>query len=406
MDVIYRYVAAIDIGKRQSVVHVHTPTVEETRSFGMMTADLLEMADWLRDCQVQQVVMESTGVYWKPIYNLLEGEEFDLWLVNARDFRAVPGRKTDVQDSLWLSDLMRHGLLRRSFVPPKAQRELRELVRYRRSLIEERAREFNRLEKVLEGANIKLGAVASKLTGKSVRLMLGAMVNGEEDPETLAELAKGRLRNKHDELVQALQGLMGEHQRFLLKEQLGHLADLDARLLRLELEIEARLRPFDDELKRLRTIPGVGQRVAQELLVEIGWDMSRFPSAQHLASWAKLSPGNNITAGKRKQGRTGHGNRYLRTTLTEAAHAAGRKKGTYLQSQYQRLAARRGKKRAAIAVAHSILTIAYHLLSRQTEYQDLGANYFDERKEQTVVQRLQQRLEKLGYQVDLTKQTA
>lgn len=405
MEVVYRYVAAIDIGKRQSVVHVKTPTLEATRSFGMMTADLLELADWLHECGVQQVVMESTGVYWKPIYNLLE-EAFDLWLVNARDFRSVPGRKTDVRDSEWLCDLMRHGLLRRSFVPPKPQRELRELVRYRRSLIEERAREFNRLEKVLEGANIKLGAVASKLTGKSVRLMLGAMVNGETDPETLAELAKGRLRNKHDELVQALQGLMGAHQRFLLKEQLGHLGDLDARLLRLDLEIGERLRPFEDDLKRLQTIPGVGAKVAQELIVEIGWDMSRFPSAQHLAAWAKLCPGNNLSAGKRKHGRTGHGNRYLRTTLTEAAHAAGRKKGTYLQSQYQRLATRRGKKRAAIAVAHSILTIAYHLLSRKTEYQDLGANYFDECKEQSVVQRLQRRLEKLGYQVDLTKQVA
>ena len=406
MEVVYREVAAIDIGKRQSVVHVQTPRLKETRSFGMMTTELLELADWLHECEVQQVVMESTGVYWKPLYNLLEGDDFDLWLVNARDFRAVPGRKTDVQDSHWLCDLMRHGLLRRSFVPPKAQRELRELMRYRRSLIEERAREFNRLEKVLEGANIKLGAVASKLTGKSVRLMLGAMVNGEDDPETLANLAKGRLRNKHDELVQALQGLMGAHQRFLLQEQLGHLADLDARILRLDLEIGERLRPLEDDLKRLQTIPGVGPRGAQELLAEIGWDMSRFPSAQHLASWAKLCPGNNTSAGKRKHGRTGHGNRYLRTTLTEAAHAAGRKKDTYLQSQYQRLAARRGKKRAAIAVAHSILTIAYHLLSRKTEYQDLGANYFDERKEQTVVNRLQRRLEKLGYQVDLTKQVA
>jgi transposase len=406
MEVVYCAVAAIDIGKRQSVVHVKTPTVAETRSFGMMTADLLELADWLRACGVQQVVMESTGVYWKPIYNLLEGDAFDLWLVNARDFRSVPGRKTDVQDSEWLCNLMRHGLLRRSFVPTKAQRELRELVRYRRSLIEERAREFNRLEKVLEGANIKLGAVASKLTGKSVRLMLTAMVNGETDPEVLAELAKGRLRNKHDELIPALRGLIGSHQRFMLKEQLGHLADLDERLVRLSAEIEARLRPFADDLERLTTIPGVGQRVAQELLVEIAWDMSRFPSAQHLAAWAKLCPGNNLTAGKRKHGRTGHGNRYLRTTLTEAAHAAGRKKGTYLQSQYRRLAARRGQKRAAIAVAHSILIIAYHLLAHKTEYQDLGANYFDERKEQTVVQRLQRRLEKLGYQVDLTKQVA
>lgn len=406
MDVVHSNVAAIDIGKRQSVVQVHTPTLQETRSFGMMTAELLLLADWLRQCQVQQVVMESTGVYWKAIYNVLESDEFELWLVNARDFRAVPGRKTDVKDCQWLSDLMRHGLLRRSFVPPKAQRELRELVRYRRSLIEERSRAFNRLEKVLEGANIKLGAVASKLTGKSVRLMLTAMVNGENDPQTLANLAKGALRNKHDALVQALQGFIGSHQRFMLREQLGHLDELDERVTRVTQEIDERLHPHDDDLTRLRTIPGVGARVAQELLVEVGWDMSRFPSAQHLASWAKLAPGNNTSAGKRKHGHTGHGNRYLRTTLTEAAHAAGRSKDNYLQAQYQRLSARRGKKRAAIAVAHSILSIAYHLLSRKTTYQDLGANYFDERKEQTVVHRLQRRLEKLGYQVDLIKQVA
>lgn len=406
MEVVYERIAAIDIGKRQSVVYIRTPSLEATRSFGMMTADLLALSDWLQECQVEQVAMESTGIYWKPIYNLLEGDGFELWLVNARDFRAVPGRKTDVQDCRWLGDLMRHGLLRRSFVPPKAQRELRELVRYRRSLIEERAREFNRLEKVLEGANIKLGAVASTLSGKSVRLMLKAMVSGERDPEVLADLAKGRLRNKHQELVQALRGLMDSHQRFMLQEQLGHLTDLDERITRLDEEIEARLRPFEADLARLRTIPGVGFRVAQELSAEIGFDMGRFPSAQHLASWAKLCPGNNLSAGKRKHSRTGHGNRYLRTALTEAAHAAGRKKGTYLHAQYHRLASRRGKKRATTAVAHSILTIAYHLLCRKSEYQDLGANYFDERKEQTVVRRLQQRLEKLGYQVDLTRQAS
>lgn len=406
MEVVYERIAAIDIGKRKSVVYVHTPRIEATRSFGMMTAELLAMADWLRDCQVDQVAMESTGIYWKPIYNLLEGNGFDLWLVNARDFRAVPGRKTDVQDCRWLGDLMRHGLLRRSFVPPKDQRELRELVRYRRSLIEERSREFNRLEKVLEGANIKLGAVASTLTGKSVRAMLTALVAGERDPEKLADLAKGRLRKKHNELVHALRGLMSDHQRFMLKEQLGHLADLDERITRCDTEIEQRLHPFEADLARLRTIPGVGFRVAQELTAEIGFDMSRFPSAQHLAAWAKLSPGNNITAGKRKHGRTGHGNRYLRTALTEAAHAAGRKAGTYLHAQYHRLSARRGKKRATIAVAHSILTIAYHLLTRKTSYQDLGANYFDERKEHTVVLRLQRRLEKLGYQVEMQRHSA
>ena len=406
MEVIYSHIAGIDIGKRQSVVYVRTPKVETTRSFGMMTEDLLSLSDWLHECGVRQVAMESTGVYWKPIYNLLEGDEFELWLVNARDFRAVPGRKTDIQDAQWLGDLLRYGLLRRSFVPAKAQRELRELVRYRRSLIEERSREFNRLEKVLEGANVKLGAVVSKLTGKSVRLMLEAMVAGESNPEKLAALAQGRLRQKHTELVQALHGILGAHQRFMLKEQLGHLSELDERITRLDAEITERLCPFAQELERLQTIPGVGPTIAQELAAEMGLDMSRFASSQQLAAWAKLAPGNNESAGKRKHGRTGHGNRYLRAALVEAAHAAGRKAGTYLHAQYRRLAARRGAKRAAVAVAHSILTIAYHLLDRHTTYQDLGANYFDERKEQQVVQRLQQRLERLGYTVDVHKQVA
>lgn len=406
MEVVYSHIAGIDIGKRQSVVYVRTPEVEETRSFGMMTEELMGLADWLHECGVKQVAMESTGVYWKPIYNLLEGDEFELWLVNAREFRAVPGRKTDVQDAQWLGDLLRHGLLRRSFVPAKGQRELRELVRYRRSLIEERSREFNRLEKVLEGANVKLGAVASKLTGKSVRLMLDAMVAGESDPEQLAAFAQGRLRQKRTELVQALRGIIGGHQRFMLKEQLGHLSELDERISRLNAEIEERLRPFEQELERLQTIPGVGPTIAQELAAEMGLDMSRFASPQQLAAWAKLAPGNNESAGKRKHGRTGHGNRYLRAALVEAAHAASRKAGTYLHAQYHRLAARRGAKRAAVAVAHSILTIAYHLLSRHTTYHDLGANYFDERKEQQVVQRLQRRLERLGYAVDVHKQVA
>lgn len=406
MEVVYSHIAGIDIGKRQSVVYVRTPEVEEIRRFGMMTEELLSLSDWLHECRVTQVAMESTGVYWKPIYNLLEGDEFELWLVNARDFRAVPGRKTDIQDAQWLGDLLRHGLLRRSFVPAKAQRELRELVHYRRSLIEERSREFNRLEKVLEGANVKLGAVASKLTGKSVRLMLEAMVAGESDPEKLAALAQGRLRQKHTELVQALHGILGGHQRFMLKEQLGHLTELDERITRLNAEVEERLRPFAQELERLQTIPGVGPTIAQELAAEMGLDMSRFASSQQLTAWAKLAPGNNESAGKRKHGRTGHGNRYLRTALVEAAHAASRRAGTYLHAQYHRLASRRGAKRATVAVAHSILTIAYHLLSRHTTYQDLGANYFDERKEQQVVQRLQRRLERLGYTVDVHKQVA
>jgi transposase len=406
MNVLYSHAAALDIGKRETVCALHTPRHQEIRTFAMTTQRLLELADWLNEHGVTHVAMESTGVYWKPIFNLLEGYDFTLLLVNPREFRAVPGRKTDVRDAEWLVDLLRHGLLKASFVPPKQQRELRELVRYRRKLIEERTREYNRLEKTLEGANIKLGAVASKMTGKSVREMLWALAHGETDPEAIAAKARGRLKQKHAELVEALEGFIGAHQRFLLAEQLGHLEELDGRIERISREVAERLGPFEAQLTALETIPGVGRRTAEDLVAEIGLEMRRFPTSRHLASWAKLCPGTNASAGKRKSGKTGPGNRYLRTALVEAAHATARKKGSYLHAQYHRLAARRGKKRAAVAVGHSMLVIAYHLLREGGVYEDLGPNYFDEQKEQHVVSRLQHRLERLGYEVTVVKKAA
>jgi transposase len=406
MNVLFPYAAALDIGKRETVCALHTPRHQQVRTFAMTTQRLLEMADWLNEHGVTHVAMESTGVYWKPIFNLLEGYDLTLLLVNPRHFRAVPGRKTDLRDAEWLVDLLRHGLLKASFVPPKQQRELRELVRYRRKLIEERTREYNRLEKVLEGANIKLGAVASKMTGKSVREMLWALAHGETDPEAVAAKARGRLKQKHTELIEALEGFIGAHQRFLLGEQLGHLDELDGRIERISQEVAERLGPFEAQLSALETIPGVGRRTAEDLVAEIGLEMRRFPTSRHLASWAKLCPGTNESAGKRKSGKTGHGNRYLRTALVEAAHATARKKGSYLHAQYHRLAARRGKKRAAVAVGHTILVIAYHLLGDGGVYEDLGPNYFDEQKEQQVVSRLQHRLERLGYEVTVVKKAA
>ena len=406
MKLTYPYAAALDIGKKKTVVCIHTPKHQEIRTFGMMTHELLEMADWLSEHHVTHVAMESTGVYWKPIYNLFEEYDFELMLVNPRDFRAVPGRKTDVKDAEWLADLLRHGLLRPSFIPNRAHRELREVVRYRRKLIEERTREFNRLEKVLEGANIKLGAVASTLTGKGVRDMLWALVEGEQDPEHIAELARGRMRSKRAELRQALEGLVGAHQRFMLSEQLGHIEEIDQRIERINTEIGSRMHPFEEQLEALDTIPGVGRRGAEELVAEIGVDMTRFPTSGHLCSWAKMCPGNNQSAGKRKSGRIGRGNRYLRSMLVEAAHVVRRQKGTYLSAQYHRLASRRGSKRAAIAVGHSILVTAYHVLLDGSAYQELGGNYFDEHKERDVVGRLRRRLERLGYEVDLAKKAA
>jgi transposase len=313
----------------------------------------------------------------------------------------VPGRKTDVKDSEWLADLLRHGLLRASFVPDRPQRELRELTRYRTTLVRERSAEVNRLQKTLEGANIKLGAVASSLAGRSAREMIEGLLADSPDPARLAGLARGRLREKLPALERALTGQVGPHQRFLLAQQLAHIDYLDAAVERVSLEIAERLRPFDDTLSRLETIPGVGRRVAEIVAAELGLEVARFPSAAHLAAWVGLAPGNHQSAGKRLSGTTRKGSPWLRTTLVEAAQAAARTKGTYLAAQYRRLAPRRGQKRAVVAVAHTILVIIYHLLHEQTTYRELGATYFDERERQDVERRLVRRLEALGNTVTL-----
>jgi transposase len=334
------------------------------------------------------------------VYNLLE-DQFTLLLVNAQHIKAVPGRKTDVRDCEWIADLLRHGLLKPSFVPDRPQRELRELTRYRTTLVRERTAEVNRLQKTLEGANIKVAAVASDIMGKSARQMVEALVAGATDPAALAQLARGRLREKQVALEQALRGRFGEHQRFLVAQQLAHIDYLDEAIARVSTEIAERLRPFEDALTRLETIPGVGRRGAEIILAEIGTDMGRFPTAAHLAAWAGLAPGNNESAGKRQSGKTRKGSPYLRTLLVEAGQAAGRTKSTYLAAQYHRLAARRGKKRAAVAVGHTILVIIYYLLKRGTRYQELGGGYFDERDRQAVERRLVRRLEALGNTVTL-----
>ncbi len=339
-------------------------------------------------------------IYNKPIYNLLE-DRFTLLLVNARHIKQVPGRKTDVKDCEWIADLLRHGLLRASFVPDRPQRELRELTRYRTSLVEERSAEVNRLQKTLEGANIKLADVASDVLGVSGRQMLERLIAGETDAAALADLARRRLRAKRPQLEQALTGRMGPHQRFLLGRQLAHIDALDALIAAVSAEIAERLRPLEAALERVDTLPGVGRRTAEVLLAEIGADLRHFPSARHLASWAGLCPGNRESAGKQLSGRTRKGNRWLRAALVEAAQAAARKPDTYLAAQYHRLAARRGKKRAVVAVAHSLLVRVYYLLLHQTVYEELGGRYFDERDRQAVERRAVQRLQALGYKVTL-----
>jgi transposase len=404
--VVYDRCCGLDVHQQTVVACLITPgpdgqPAKEVRTFGTMTADLLELADWLRAAACSQVAMESTGVYWKPIWNLLE-DEFSLLLVNARHIKAVPGRKTDVKDCEWLADLLRHGLLRASFVPDRPQRELRELTRYRTALVRERTAESNRLHKTLEGANLKLSSVASKLLSLSGRQMLDALLAGTTDPAVLANLARGRLRAKLPQLERALAGSPGLHQHFLLARQLAHIDFLDETLEQVNAQIAERLRPLEPTLERLDAIPGVGRVTAEVLLAEIGPDMSRFPSAEHLASWAGMCPGNYESAGKRQKGKTRKGSKWLRTALVEAGQAAARKKDSYLAAQYHRLVARLGKKKAAVAVGHSILRSVYYLLVRETTYQELGGNYFDERYRHRVEHRLVRRLEQLGFEVQLT----
>jgi len=370
-----------------------------------MTDEILKLSDWLASSGCTQVAMESTGVYWKPIYNLLEGD-FELLLVNAKHIKLVPGRKTDVKDCEWIADLLRHGLLKGSFVPDRPQRELRELTRYRTSLVRERSAEVNRLQKTLEGANIKLTSVATDIMGRSGREMLEALVAGSSDVAAVAQLAKGRMRDKIQDLERALSGRFQGHQRFMVAQQLAHIDFLDEIIERLNAEVKERMRPFEEELSRLAEIPGVGRRTAEIIVAEISVDMSRFPTDRHIASWAGMCPGNNESAGKRYSGATRKGDSWLRTALVEAAQAAGRTKNTYLKAQYHRLAARRGKKKATVAVGHSILVIGYHLLKDKTTYQDLGPHYFDELDRQATERYLVRRLEALGNEVTLKRVAA
>jgi transposase len=404
MDVVYERCCGLDVHKKAVTACVLTPgaggpPAAEIRTCATMTADLERLADWLAERGVTAVALEATGSYWKPVWNILEERGFTLTLANAQHVKNVPGRKTDVKDAQWLAELLRHGLVRGSFVPDKAQRELRELTRYRTSLGEERTAAVNLLQKVLEGANVKLASVASDVTGVSARAMLGALVGGSTDAAALAELAVGQLRTKIGDLQRALTGRVGAHQRFLLAQQLAHIDFLDAQLAQLDAEVAARTRPFEDAVARLDTIPGVGRRTAEVLVAEVGTALDRFPTAGHLASWAGMCPGHHESAGKRRSGRTRKGSPALRRILVQAAHAAARSKTTYLGAQYRRLAARRGAKRAAVAVGHTILVIAYHLLTRATVYRDLGPTYFDQRDRDRTRRTLVARLEKLGYKV-------
>lgn len=405
MQIVHKACAGMDVHKKDVKVclvsrNEEGERQEEVRSFSTMTGELLKLRDWLQDAGCQQVVMESTGVYWKPIFNLLEGA-FEVMLVNPAHIKQVPGRKTDVKDCQWLAELLEHGLLRGSFLPPVEIRDLRDLTRYRRQLVNERSAEVNRVQKLLENANLKLASVATDVMGVSGRSILDALLAGERDASVLAELSKGRLRNKKVELEAALKGVFRPHHAKLLARMLSHIDFLDESIAECEAEIELMCAPFAHELELLDTVPGINKRAAQDMIAEIGVDMSHFPSHKHLCSWAKLCPGNNESGGKRKSGRVGKGNKWLRSTLIECAHAAGRTKDTYLSSQYRRFAARKGKKRAAVTVAHSMLEASYFILRDKVPYRDLGPNHDDQRNKTQTIRHHVRKLESLGLKVDI-----
>ena len=405
MEVVYPCCCGLDVHKKSITACVlwaeaKGKSRKEKKRFGTFTHDLLQLADWLAERGVTHLAMESTGVYWKPVWNIL-AEQFEVLLVNAQHIKAVPGRKTDQKDSEWIADLLQHGLLRGSFVPPQPIRELRDLTRYRVSLVQEINRIANRIQKVLEDANIKLASVATDALGASGRAILQAMLAGEQDTAQLAEMSKGLLRNKIPELRLALEGRMTEHHRFLLRQLFEHLRFTESKLSEIEQEIDKRMRPFEDKVTRLCTIPGVDRVTAWGMLAEMGMNMNQFPSSGHLASWACLCPGNFESAGKRLRGKMRKGNVSLRRCLAQAAWAISMMKNNYLSALYRRIAARRGGKRAVMAVAHALLEIAYHMLKRKEDYRELGADYFDRIDVNRIRRSLVSRLERLGHKVTL-----
>lgn len=411
MQIVHERCCGLDVHKKSVVAcilitHEDGTVQREIRTYTTMTADLLMLRDWLESLDVQQVAMESTGVFWQPIYNILEDEGRTILLVNAQHMKAVPGHKTDVKDSEWLADLLRHGLLKASFIPPAPIRELRELTRYRKTLVQERASEINRLQKVLESANLKLAAVATDILGKSGRDMLDALANGQEDPEVLAALARGRLRPKIPELQRALQGCVKPHHRFLIEQILSHIDFLDQAIAKVYQEVECCLAPFSEAVTLLKSIPCINAIAAAIIVAEIGTDMSRFPSAKHLASWAGVCPGNRQSGGKRLNGTATKGDVWLRAVLGEIAVSMARSRGTYLHAQYHRIARRRGKHKAVWAVAHSIIVIIYHILATKQSSQDLGEDYFHRLEAPRLQRHHVRQLEQLGYSVTLSPRVA
>ena len=409
VQVIHSRCCGVDIHKKILEACILTDDQQIQRRFGTTTKQILSFIDWLREHQVEIVAMESTGVYWKPVYNLLEAQAIGCLIVNARHIKHVPGRKTDVKDAQWIAQLLRHGLFQASYIPDKEQREMRELIRLRTAKISSRTREIQRMQKILEGANIKLSSVVSDINGVTSRQILTAIIEGISDPKSLAKIAANRLRADLSEIADALDGVVGEHQKSLLSLQLKSIDFLSEQIAQLDEalnEYEKRNENFKKALELLITIPGVGKRIAQVIAIEAGIFMDRFPTAKHLAAWAGMCPGNNESAGKRKSGKTRQGNPHLRGHLVQAAHVNARLKNTFLGTQYHRIAARRGSKRAAVAVGHSIIIIAYEILKQQKPYCELGPTYVQMKNRDRSIRRHVMALEHLGMAVQIQELSA
>ena len=404
MEVVYQRCCGIDVHKKMIVACFRDGRKKELREFGTLTSDLRELTNWLLEEKCEMIAMESTASYWKPLYNLFELSGLPAMVVNAQHMKSLPGRKTDMKDAEWISDLLQHGLLRASFIPDRDQRELREVSRYRKSLIEERSRELNRLQKMLEGGNIKLGSMLTHINGKSGRKFLELLLSGEEiSLEAVDKLRNYQLHSSAEELLQSLDGFLSPLQKKLLRSILDHIDDMTRRIEDIDKIIKEYMKEYEDAIKALEEIPGVGEVGAQTIISEIGVDMSRFPTASHLCSWAGVAPGNNESAGKRRSGRTTKGNITLKTTLIQCAHGASKRKGTFFYAQYQRIKMRRGSKIAAMAVAHSILVAIYHMLKDNVPFYDLGSDFYNKFNREKKIRSYLNKLSELGY--DLTAVT-
>ena len=407
MEVVYRCCCGIDVHKKVIVACLVNGGEQELREFGTTTSEIKTWANWLTESGCEMIAMESTGVFWKPLYNLFELMDLDAMIVNAAHMKALPGRKTDVKDAEWIADLLRHGLLKASYIPNREQRELREITRYRKSLTEERCREVNRLQKILEGANIKLDSVVKDITGKSARKLLQRIIDDDiPDSDEVSKLVHGRMRPKLEQIVASIEGITTPLQRKLLAQIIDHIDDLNRRIGELDKLVQEYMAEYEAAIEAIDEIPGIARRSAEVILAEIGLDMGRFPSAAHLCSWAGVCPGNYQSAGRRKHGKTTKGNKALKTILTQCAKSAKTVKSSYFFAQYQRISARRGKNRATLAVAHSMLIAIYHILKNKTAFHDLGSDYYDSFNRDRKINSYLKRLKALGWEPDAIPSSA